>query len=200
MNLVTNLQQVAGPLAAAFASLSRYCVAAHAAGEREAAIADFLRLVRGRADALQLLHAYGSTTWPGSFGESPYEHAAGVLRHALTGVALPPRSTNAERDMHAAFLKAYALPTAVSRWELDRDALWGRYPRLLRAMQHGALLTQREAEGAVYILLHTNPVARQRSCASSEAVSHFGGNVAAVRAARRWRARFASTARLALAA
>lgn len=67
-------------------------------------------------------------------------------------------------------------------------------------MQHGALLTPREAEGAVYILLHTHPAARERSCGSSEAVSHFGGNVAAVRAARRWRARFASTARVALAA
>lgn len=200
MNLVTDLQQVAGELAALLASLSRYCVAAHAAGEREAAIAEFLRLVPERGDAQLLLQAHGATAWPASFGESPYEHAAGVLRHALSGIALPPRSTNAERAMHVAFLKAYALPTAVSRWELDRDSLWGRYPRLLRAMQHGALLTQREAEGAVYILLHTNPAARQRSCASSEAVSHFGGNVAAVRAARRWRARFASTARLALAA
>lgn len=200
MNLVKQLQQVAGDLATAFATLSSQCVAQRAASEREAAIATFLQLVPGRSAAEALLQAHGATCWPGSFGESPYEHSAGVLRHALSGFALPPRSTNAEREMHLAFLKAYALPTAVARWELDRDALWGRYPRLLRAMQHGALLTPREAEGAVYILLHTNPTARQRSCASSEAVSHFGGNVAAVRAARRWRARFASTARLALAA
>lgn len=200
MNLVMQLQQVAGPVAAMLAELSRQCVAGHNAPEREAAIAEFLRLVPSRAEAQQLLQAHGATCWPGSCGESPFEYAAGVLRHALNGLALPPRSTNAEREMHVAFLKAYALPTCVARWELDRDGLWGRYPRLLRAMQHGALLTPREAEGAVYILLHTNPAARQRSCASSEAVSHFGGNVAAVRAARRWRARFASTARLAMAA
>lgn len=200
MNLVMQLQQLLGPVAVLLAALSRQCVCADTASEKQAAIAEFLRLVPTRADAQALLTAHGATSWPGSFGESPYEHAAAVLRHALAGHALPPRSTNAEREMHLAFLKAYALPTCVARWDLDRDALWGRYPRLLRSMQNGALLTQREAEGAVYILLHTNPAARQRSCASSEAVSHFGGNVAAVRAARRWRARFASTARLAMAA
>lgn len=200
MNLVMQLQQLSGPVAVLFAALSRQCVSSNSASEKEAAIAEFLRLVPTRTDALALLTAHGATSWPVTFGESPYEHSAGVLRHSLAGHALPPRSTNVEREMHVAFLKAYALPTCVARWDLDRDALWGRYPRLLRAMQHGALLTQREAEGAVYILLHTNPDARQRSCASSEAVSHFGGNVAAVRAARRWRARFASTARFALAA
>lgn len=200
MTLTSQLQQVAGQVATVLFSLSRLCVSSLDAEERAAAIAEMLRLVPTRAGALDVLGAHGKTSWPSSFGESPYENAIAMLRHAVAGVALPPRSTNAERDMHLAFLKAYALPTAVARWELDRDALWGRYPRLLRAMQHGALLTQREAEGAVYILLHTNPSARQRSCASSEAVSHFGGNVAAVRAARRWRARFASTLRPALAA
>lgn len=200
MNLVMQLQQLHGRVTASLAALSQQCVAAHNVPDRQAAITEFLRLVPARVDAQDVLQAHGATCWPGSFGESPYEHAVGVLRHVLNGVALPPRSTNAEREMHVAFLQAYALPTAVARWALDRDGLWGRYPRLLRAMQHGALLTPREAEGAVYILLHTNPAARQRSCASSEAVSHFGGNVAAVRAARRWRARFGSTARIALAA
>lgn len=200
MTLLIQLQRVAGALATAFVALSRACIGSVDAAEREAAIADFLRLVPDRAMAKEVMACYAITTWPASFGEAPYQYAARVLRLALDGLALPPRSTNFERALHVAFLEAYALPSALARWKLDRDGLALRYPRLLRAMQHGALLTPREAEGAVYILLHTHPAARERSCGSSEAVSHFGGNVAAVRAARRWRARFASTAGVALAA
>lgn len=190
MNLQMQLQRVAGPIATALAAISRYCVGQSSEVERQASVSELLRLVPTRADAQALLEAHGTTVWSGTYGESPYEHAAGLLRHALSGVALPPRSSNAERDMHESMLCAYALPTAVMRWELDRELLTARYPRLLRAMQLGALLTTREAQGAVYILLHTHPLARHRSCPSSEAVDHFGGNVAAVRSARRWRARF----------
>lgn len=200
MNLQMQLQRVAGPIATAVAAISRYCVGQSSEVEREAAVTELLRLVPTRAEAQALLQAHGATVWPGTFGESPYEHAAALLRHALDGVALPPRSSNAEREMHAPMLFAYALPTAVMRWELDREHLAARYPRLLRAMQRGALLTTREAEGAVYILLHTHPLARHRSCPSSEAVAHFGGNLAAVRSARRWRAHFGRPVKQAQAA
>ena len=197
--LQEQLQGGSGELALLLAALSRYCVNSHACADAPEAIVAFMQRVPDRLAAWAVVHAHGKTSWPASYGDSPYAAAIAVMRVALAGAALPPRSSTGERALHEVFIGAYALPTAARRWQLDRQGLRGRYPRLLRSMEQGALLTRSEAESALYQLLHTHPDARERSLPGCEAVAHFGGNVAAVRAARRWRHRFAST-RMRLAA
>jgi len=159
-----------------------------------------LRLVPDREAAQTLAAAFGQTTWPGSFGETPYDQVMVLIRCALDGLALKAGATPAEKNLHLIFLGAYALPAARVRWGLSQHDLSQRYPRLLRAMQHGALLSAGEAEAALSLLLRRHPAERAKTPPSSEAVAHFGGNLKVVHAARRWQQRFASTTRLSKAA
>lgn len=195
------LMSCEGTLPELLIELNRVCLrASYASSEHRASLAaTLLGLVPDRVAALGLLSAFGQTRWPASFGQSPYDEVMTVLRHALTGNGLASGGGEGERDLHRTLLSRFAPPAALARWSLNRDQLELRYPRLLRAMRHAALLTHGEAEGALWLLLRRHPTSRNLAPPSSEAVAHFGGNLKAVAAARRWRQRFANTRLPALA-
>ena len=199
--LTMQLQAMAGELAAALAAVDTDCLRSRFTEpvERLERTTRLMKLVPDRATALALSDAFGRTRWPAAYGESPYDHVMCVIRCALQGVALLEGSTAAQRALHAMCVEAFALPCARARLNLDDAGRRRRYPRLLRAMEHAALLTTGEADSALRGLLRTHPLGRGHAPASCEAVAHFGGNLKVVRAARRWRQRFASTARVALA-
>lgn len=144
-----------------------------------------LKLVRWPADALRLLAGGDVTTASAEFFS--------VLRCAVAGHAMTPGATRSQRHVHARLLVAYGPPAARVRVGLAMDHLERRYPRLLRAMRDAAILSQGEAQSALYTLLQTHPTARRSCCASCEAVAHFGGNLAVVRSAVRRRRLFPST-------
>jgi hypothetical protein len=144
-----------------------------------------LRLVRGRADASHLLAGCDVTTASAEF--------ISVLRCAVEGHAMTPGATRSQRHVHKRLLVAYGPPAARARVGLAMDHLERRYPRLLRAMRDAAILSQGEAQSALYMLLQAHPTVRRSCCASCEAVAHFGGNLAVVRAAIRRRRLFPST-------
>lgn len=191
-----------GALATLLADVNRDCLGSvfDKSPERQQRAAQLFDMLANRDQVLQLLRALGGLTWPASYGQSPYEEVATVLRCAAQGHALPSGSTPVMRALHNLAIEQFAPASARARWSLDEAGRAHRYRRLLRAMQHAALLTPGEADSALRVLLRTNPMRRGDSPASCEAVHHYGGNIATVRAARRWRRRFASTTRLPLAA
>jgi hypothetical protein len=200
--LFAELQHCRGPLGEALVAINRDCLSSafRDAPQRQERAEALLLLIRDRASAIDLLETMGKTTWPTSYGQSPYDEILTVIRCAVAGVALTSGSTADQRALHGIYLDAFALPSARLRWQLDDEGRRRRYPRLLRAMQHGALLTPGEADSVLRVLLRTNPIGRSHSPASCEASQHFGGNLKVVRAARLWRQRFASTVRMPLAA
>lgn len=197
-NLFSQLQQCEGHLAAALVAVNRDCLGSALTGvpEKEQRISALAGFIPGRAEARELLQAFGKTTWPAAYGQSPYDDVMEVIRCAVAGVALKSGSTPAQRALHGRWLPVYALPAATVRWNLDDDGRRQRYPRLLRAMEHAALLSPGEADSVLRILLRTNPYVRSHSSPSCEAAAHFGGNLKVVRAARLWRSRFASTVKV----
>lgn len=194
--LAKSIQSAEGPVAQALMELNRICLR----NRHEDCFgplsegASFVQTVPDRDTLLQLVSAIGACRWPGSYGHSPYAEVYGVLVAAVNGRPLDVGALPGQRNLHQVFVAAYAPPAAKARWELGQQQLSRRYPRLLRAMQHGALLTPGEAEAALWVLLRRPASARAKSPASSEAVSNFGGNLRVVQAARRWRQRFARTA------
>lgn len=196
------LQACAGPLALLLAEVNRDCLrsAFDKSPERQARAQQLFELLGDRDEIRAMLAGLGRTTWPSSYGQTPYDEIATVLRCAIQGAAMPGGSTQGMRALHNLAVERFAPESARKRWFLDEAGRSKRYPRLLRAMQHAALLTSGEADSALRVLLRTNPQLRSHSSPSCEAVAHYGGNLAAVRAARRWRHRFASTSRLPLAA
>ncbi len=198
----SRLHACEGELASLLAEVNRDCLvsAFNKSPDRQARAAQLFNLLGDRAEVLTLLAALGGLCWPSSYGQSPYDEVATVLRCASQGVALPSGSTPVMRELHDLAIERFAPASARVRWNLDESGRARRYRRLLRAMQHAALLTPGEADSALRVLLRTNPIWRGHSSASCEAVQHYGGNIATVRAARRWRRRFASTSRLPLAA
>lgn len=155
-------------------------------------VATLLQVVPDRADAVLLVRAAQRVRWPQQWGPVPYRRAAEALQAAVDGTALPPGANAGQRALHTLLLDAYALPAARARLNLDAQSMRQRYPRLLRAMRHAALLTTGEAEATLRVLLRTHPVARDRCAPSCEATAHFGGNLKVVRRARVVRQRFPS--------
>lgn len=155
-------------------------------------VATLLQVVPDRADAVLLVRAAQRVPWPQQWGPVPYRRAAEALQVAVDGAALPPGASAGQRGLHTLLLDAYALPAARARLKLDAEGMRQRYPRLLRAMQHAALLTTGEAEATLRVLLRTHPLARDRCAPSCEATAHFGGNIKVVRKARVVRQRFPS--------
>jgi len=196
------LQACEGELASLLATVNRDCLGSvfDKSPERQARAVQLFNLLGDRGQVLNLLAALRGLSWPSSYGQSPYDEVATVLRCASQGVALPGGSTPVMRALHNLAIEHFAPASARARWNLDESGRARRYRRLLRAMQHAALLTPGEADSALRVLLRTNPMGRGHSSPSCEAVQHYGGNIATVRAARRWRRRFASTSRLPLAA
>lgn len=201
-SLFQQLQACEGLLADTLMQANRQCLRAanREADERELVIRVLFNMLADRGGLLLVLQALGKTRWPGTYGQSPYEEISTVLRCASQGLAMPGGSTPVMRELHAAAIERFAPPAARVRWSLNEGGRAKRYRRLLRAMQHGALLTPGEADSALRVLLRTNPSLRHHSPPSCEAVAHYGGNLAVVRAGRRWRHRFATTTRLAVAA
>ncbi len=193
--LFAQLQDCAGALAEALIAQNRDCLSSafRDVPQRQERATALLQLVPDRAAAMEIVQAAGKTTWPSSYGQSPYDEVLTVIRCAISGVALPSGSTGVQRELHGFYLETYALPSAKVRWHLDDAGRGQRYPRLLRSMQHCALLTAGEADSVLRVLLRTNPIGRGHSPASCEAAQHFGGNLKIVRASRRWRQRFVST-------
>jgi len=126
----------------------------------------------------------------------PYADLLRVLEAAVIGQPLPVGSTGAQRELHEALIAFYAPAAAQARWKLSSDAVETRYPRLLRAMRDAAILSYGEAQSALYALLRRHPSQRETLPPTSEAVAHFGGNLAVVRAAIRRRKLFPATRRV----
>jgi len=201
-NLFAQMQGCRGPLAEALMAINRDCLSSafRDAPERQERANSLLQLIPDREAAINIVETMGKTSWPTAYGQSPYDEIMTVIRCAISGVALPSGSTAVQRALHGVYMDEYALPSARLRWKLDDEGRRRRYPRLLRSMQHAALLTAGEADSVLRVLLRTNPHVRGHSAASCEASQHFGGNLKVVRAARLWRQRFASTVRMPLAA
>lgn len=155
--------------------------------ETHDAMETFLAVVADRKSGLELHAALGSLRWPGTYGSSPWEELFSVLRAAIHGHAASKDFGRISRILHQDLIERLALPSAVKRLSLDEAGRKKRYPRLLEAMRQGALLTHGEADAALRMLLNACPGERARTCPSSEAVDHFGGNLRVVHQARRWR-------------
>lgn len=161
-----------------------------------AALAYLVAMVPTRKEALLLSEVHGSIAWAASYGQSPYGDFTYVLRSALQGTALLPGSSRWQRSVHQRLVRTYGQPAAQVRLDEGRDEQARRYPRLLRAMRDAAILSHGEAESCLSLLLATHPSQRHKAPGACEAVAHFGGNQAVVRAAIRRRKLFPSTRRL----
>lgn len=196
ISLFRQLQSCCGLLPDLLREINGYCARSgrlETAAGATTRVAQLLDLLATREGALAFLAAHAQTRWPISYGQSPYDDIANVIRSAVRGVQLPRGATATMREIHASVLERLGPPAALARIHLDEGGRRRRYRRLLRAMQHAALLSPGEADSAVRVLLRYHPDDRHSSPASCEAVAHFGGNAAAVCAARRWRHRFAAS-------
>lgn len=193
--LFRELQDVTGELATAMRMVNIDCQGSSMdrPPERRGRIHALLEMLGDAQQVRAISAAVGRTRWPMFYGESPYDDLMTVLRCACKGEPLPGGSTAVMREVHELCIGRFAPPAARSRWAIsDDNQLRARYPRLLRAMQHGALLTSGESDATLRVLLNTNPQGRAH-VGGCEAVQHFGGCLKVVRAARRWRTRFASS-------
>lgn len=199
--VATQLESTAtnrGSLVAVLTALDRLCDARLDVTDLDPALTQLRERAPTRAAAQAVVQTAAQVRWPTAlYGPLPYGRTIEVLRAALTGVAPPAGSGPGSRTLHQALVAAYGLPSAAARFALSQESLAQRYPRLLLAMQQGALLTMTEAQASLYQLLHTQPAARARCAPASEAAAHFGGNLKVVSAGCRWRARFPSTRRVA---
>jgi hypothetical protein len=195
--LINEIQQCSGELARTLMNLNMdcQCSSLDREPERLKRANAAMKMLATRERVAAVIQAVQSARWNAPYGESPYDDVVTVLRRALAGSAMPSGSTGAMRALHDLCMAQFAQPAARVRWTLDDAGRRARYRRLLRAMVNGALLTSGEAEGALRILLRTHPEGRRHCAPAAEALAHFGGNLAAVHAARRWRRLFASTAR-----
>lgn len=130
-----------------------------------------------RFHAQMLTAAHGQTSWPGSYGQSPYAEVFGVVRHVLEGHMLPRTASKTERSLHRALFEQLAPPAAISRFKLDEAGRTKRYKRLLFGMREAAILTRTEADAALRQLLSAHPGDRASLIPCSEAVAHFGGTM-----------------------
>lgn len=130
-----------------------------------------------RFHAQMLTAAHGQTSWPGSYGQSPYAEVFGVVRHVLAGHMLPQTASITERSLHRALFEQLAPPAAISRFKLDEAGRTKRYKRLLFGMREAAILTRTEADAVLRQLLGAHPADRASLIPCSEAVAHFGGTM-----------------------
>jgi len=195
--LFQQLQSVTGELAKAMRAVNIDCQGSSMdrPPERRGRIQALLDMLGDTDQVRAVSQAVGNTRWPGAYGESPYDDLMTVLRCASRGEPLPCGATRVMQELHQMCFDRFAPPAARSRWAMDERQRQARFPRLLRAMQHGALLTVGEADATLRVLLGTHPHGRGHAPASCEAVAHFGGCLKVVRAARRWRLRFLTTSR-----
>jgi hypothetical protein len=128
-----------------------------------------------RMRAQTLIAAHGQTSWPGSYGQSPYAEVFGVVRHVLAGHMLPRTASKTERSLHRALFEQLAPPAAISRFKLDEAGRTKRYKRLLFGMREAAILSRTEADAVLRQLLGAHPADRASLIPCSEAVAHFGG-------------------------
>lgn len=102
----------------------------------------------------------------------------------LNGAIRPAKYSVDEHHDHVTFVREYFcvrhLPTHLRRL-LPREAILRRYPRLVRAMQYAAILSESEAIGAI------RDVADEPRFGGGEAVVHYGGPAAAIAGALRCR-------------
>jgi hypothetical protein len=130
-----------------------------------------------RMHSQTLTAAHGQTSWPGSYGQSPYAEVFGVVRHVLAGHMLPCSASKTERSLHLALFEQLAPPAAISRFKLDEAGRTKRYKRLLFGMREAAILTRTEADAVLRQLLGAHPRDRASLTPSSEAVANFGGTM-----------------------
>ena len=189
-----SLRAVTGPIPQLLVELAAHCRAGRCDTDAlDAGCSGLLQLVVDRQAAQQLLADHGALRWPGAMGQSPYADFTYVLRCTVDGHFLMPGATRSQRYLHARLASVYGPPAAKARLQLGMGDLERRYPRLLRAMRDAAILSHGEAQSALFLLLQAHPSSRRSTCASCEAVAHFGGNLAVVRAAIRRRRLFPST-------
>lgn len=158
--------------------------------EASEAMATLLALIVDREAGLKLFKALGSLSWPGTYGQSPWDEVYSVLSAAIQGHPVSKYHGQLARILQSDLVERVALPSAKYRLALDEAGRSKRYPRLLEAMRHGAMLTHGEADAALRMLLRACPCERGNTIASSEAVANFGGNLRVVHQARRWRKMF----------
>lgn len=142
---------------------------------------DFCELAKAtfwsRMHAQTLTAAHGQTSWPGSYGQSPYAEVFAVMQHVLAGHMLPSTASKTERSLHRALFDLLAPPAAISRSKLDEAGRTKRYKRLLFGMRESAILTRTEADAVLRQLLGAHPADRASLIPCSEAVAHFGGTM-----------------------
>jgi hypothetical protein len=197
--LFQQLQDVTGPLATAMMAVNHDCQGSSMdrPTERLGRIHAFLDMLHDADQVRAISAAMSRTSWPRAYGESPYDDLLTVLRCACQGEPLPGGATGVMGELHLLCIDRFGPPAARSRWAIETDEQRrARFPRLLRAMEHGALLTPGEADATLRVLLRIQSRARIHAPSSSEAVQHFGGCLKVVHAARRWRLRFGSTSRM----
>lgn len=173
------LQESVGPIAKALSDLNRYCLRsswADVADER-----DYCDLacatLRNRHHAQTLLAAHGKTSWPGSFGQSPYAEVFALVRLALAGQMPPRTATRVERSLHRALFDQLAPPAAASRAKLDEAGRSRRYRRILFGMREAAILTRTESDAVLRQLLNAHPGDRAELPPCCEAAANFGGTM-----------------------
>jgi hypothetical protein len=130
-----------------------------------------------RFHAQTLTAAHGQTSWPGSFGQSPYAEVFDVVQHVLAGHMLPRTASKTQRSLHRALFEQLAPPAAISRFKLDEAGRTKRYKRLLFGMREAAILTRTEADAVLRQLLGAHPRDRASLSPCCEAVAHFGGTM-----------------------
>lgn len=141
-------------------------------------------------------HAHAESRWPTTCGESRLEHVAAIAlafvaaRNVAHCFGVSACINSARHRCYRHLVARFGTPTQARRFDLGINggpaALW---PRLLWACQQAALLNEGEASSALVQWYRASDLERRGEArmGGSEAVSHFGGVRAVLRAAKRWR-------------
>ena len=173
------LQHCCGDRAEVLSKLNRMCIAGRYNGDTAAQglLVAAQGIFANREESLAWSAAHGLTSWPGSFGQSPFGEVFALLRIALAGHVPLASASPAERAIHAAVFDRIAPPAAVARVSLTEQGRSRRYGRLLLSMRQTAMLTHTEADATLRQLLARHPRERGSTLPSCEAVANFGGNM-----------------------
>lgn len=182
------LQSCSDALAQGLLELNRMCLGTLVSEDALAeTLASARALLGDRGRARLLLAAHGKTSWPGSYGQSPYGEIFALVALALAGQAMRRGCSGNERRLHAGLFDLLAPAAARARVELDASGRERRYARVLFGMREAAILTRGEADAALRQLLGAHPSEREQAFPACEAVANFGGNLRVLQHALRRR-------------
>lgn len=146
--------------------------------------AAFHELVPSRKDAFALLKRMGQMSWPGSYGQSPWDSTYAALREVFWG----SRGFPCGQAMRGA---GFCMAQTYFWWfyapATDETSLERGYPRLLSRLRRFGL-THTESFALIRAMRARNLAGRER-LSSSEATNHCGGDLKVLRevfARRHW--------------